>query len=137
LDCRGNYEITDISFLYYLPIIERVNFKGMFLTKIPMPLTKCVVSTLKLLNLSDNRLTSLPQNFFQTFPNIQELYLYNNELSNIEGAGWELLRYLKILDLSRNRIVDVPNEFCELESLEQVRCFFRLFFVVSFFSSFC
>jgi len=127
---RGNLEITDVSFIFHLPNLEKLNFKGMFLESFPQrPDPSFVAPALRNLNLSENKLESLPDQLFSSFPNLVEIFLFGNKLKSIENLGWEHLTRVTKIDVSGNEITALPDSICGLQKLEIVRlfiCFLKL-----------
>lgn len=67
-----------------------------------------VRETLTLLNLTDNKLTSLPEKVFQGLSNLKELHLSGNKLNKLEPGLFKGLESLEVLKLKS----------CGLQSIE-------------------
>ncbi|XP_043464269.1 protein toll-like, partial [Leptopilina heterotoma] len=66
-----------------------------------------------------NKITALPKNFLQPFPNLKFLSLGNNNFERFAPNTFENLRQLKFLNISRNELIELPKEiFDDLESLK-------------------
>jgi protein-tyrosine phosphatase/Leucine-rich repeat (LRR) protein len=70
-------------------------------------------SKLKLLHLRMNSIQSLPEDFWITIPNIQQVDLSYNSISNLPpiNDGYDLSK-LRILNLSYNKLSKLSNKFC-------------------------
>jgi Leucine-rich repeat (LRR) protein len=75
------------------------------------------VSTDKVLNLSNQGLTSVPQSVFSN-KNVTELNLANNALSGALPGEVRFLENLTVLNLSNNQFTGVPAEIGQLKNLE-------------------
>lgn len=69
---------------------------------------------LKLLNVADNKFKTLAP--FKNCPKLQELYIQNNAISQLNG--YEGLPALKVLNLRHNKIETIGEELPELPALE-------------------
>ena len=69
------------------------------------------------LDLSNQNLTSLPQNTFFNAA-IQELNLANNSLTGSLPGEIRFLKNLKVLNLSNNQFTEIPAEIGQLRNLE-------------------
>lgn len=76
---------------------------------------------LRILNLSHNRLTVLPEDWSRV-PNLGELHLADNEITDIPQTFCHSLRSnLSLLDMSKNKIKILKPFFCQLHSLVTLR----------------
>ncbi|XP_078265993.1 uncharacterized protein LOC144599135 isoform X2 [Rhinoraja longicauda] len=74
---------------------------------------------LKILDLSNNLLTTLPPNLFRSIFNLSSLVLQGNRLNKVNPSWFYQLQGLKWLDLSKNMLVSLYNDlFHNLTSLE-------------------
>jgi Leucine-rich repeat (LRR) protein len=64
---------------------------------------------LTLLNLSDNRIMSLPDGIFQNLINLKELNLSSNLISELTSSLFNSLVSLEDLDLNRNKLTTIPK----------------------------
>eukprot|EP01117_Protostelium_nocturnum_P007315 TRINITY_DN2615_c0_g1_i1.p1 TRINITY_DN2615_c0_g1~~TRINITY_DN2615_c0_g1_i1.p1 ORF type:complete len:893 (+),score=294.62 TRINITY_DN2615_c0_g1_i1:232-2910(+) len=69
--------------------------------------------------LSQNRLKSIPENFFTSFCNIRALDLSNNQLSQFPKGLWTLNR-LEKLKMADNELEFIPSEINQLVSLQKI-----------------
>lgn len=70
---------------------------------------------LRVLDLSHLRLPTIP--VIAGFTNLEELYLNNNQLRNLEFKAYSLPN-LRVINLSSNELYELPKSICSLESLE-------------------
>ncbi|XP_007956273.2 toll-like receptor 11 [Orycteropus afer afer] len=92
-----------IRFLSALPQLQRLNLSMNKLGP-TLVLPEVLVSTnLRVLDLSHNELSALPSRAF-SLPQLQELWLGGNNISNLSNETLRGLRWLKTLDLSWNQI---------------------------------
>lgn len=73
---------------------------------------------LNVVNLSFNKLTSLPDSIAQQLPAVQQIYLANNRLSSLPSS----LFSLAIVDmfLSENPLTEVPASLCGMSQLAKL-----------------
>mmetsp|Transcript_307 Transcript_307/g.1232 ORF Transcript_307/g.1232 Transcript_307/m.1232 type:complete len:361 (-) Transcript_307:100-1182(-) len=143
---RGEWEELDLSFcnLREVPVeavchlqdkITSLYLGNNLLTKFPPEVANCLGSTLKKIDLSDNLLTALPDQFdklkvlswlrlsnnrFTEFPypvysmrKLRRLVLSGNQIEMIT-ENISFLDGLKVLNLGNNNIKELPEEFVEL-----------------------
>ncbi|KAE8356504.1 hypothetical protein BDV28DRAFT_127114 [Aspergillus coremiiformis] len=72
---------------------------------------------LRVVNLSYNELTELPQGLLRRWPNLTELYLSGNELTSLPSDDLEEGSNLKILNINANRFQVLPAELCKVSKL--------------------
>ena len=72
---------------------------------------------LRVVNLSYNDLTELPQGILKRWPMISELYLSGNELTSLPSDDLEEGSNLKILHINANRFQVLPAELCKVSKL--------------------
>lgn len=72
---------------------------------------------LRVVNLSYNDLTELPQGILKRWPLISELYLSGNELASLPSDDLEEGSNLKILHINANRFQVLPAELCKVSKL--------------------
>ncbi|KAH7947869.1 hypothetical protein HPB52_016419 [Rhipicephalus sanguineus] len=76
---------------------------------------------LRNLDLSFNKITSIPAGVFTNSSNLQRLFLSSNKISSIKNGSLENLTSLQTLQLNRNRLSTIPkNLFLNLKSLKQL-----------------
>ena len=84
---------------------------------------------LRFLSVNHNQLTKLEARVFQNTPNIQELYLYNNNLeleNSLPVSVFQPLeKFLKVLDIRMNLLnndfMNYPTSIGQLHNLEQLK----------------
>ncbi|KAJ5495711.1 Adenylate cyclase [Penicillium diatomitis] len=72
---------------------------------------------LRIVNLSYNELTELPQGVLKRWPLISELYLSGNELTSLPSDDLEEGSNLKVLHINGNRFQVLPAELCKVSKL--------------------
>ncbi|KAJ6127261.1 Adenylate cyclase [Penicillium sp. IBT 18751x] len=72
---------------------------------------------LRIVNLSYNELTELPQGVLKRWPNLSELYLSGNELTSLPSDDLEEGSQLKVLHINANRFQVLPAELCKVSKL--------------------
>jgi adenylate cyclase len=72
---------------------------------------------LRIVNLSYNDLTELPQGILKRWPMISELYLSGNELTSLPSDDLEEGSNLKVLHINANRFQVLPAELCKVSKL--------------------
>ena len=73
------------------------------------------------LNLGENSLKSLPEQFFEGLGNLKEIYLYSNQLASLPERLFKGLDNLQKLDCSQNPWVRLPEHLFEgLNNLQEL-----------------
>ncbi|CAG12319.1 unnamed protein product [Tetraodon nigroviridis] len=87
--------------------LEILTMSSNFLRVVP----RYLPSNLYRLHLKSNKLEKIPEGAFSKLPNLRELYLQNNLLSNegMENETFSYLSSLECLDLSNNNLSTVPT----------------------------
>ncbi|PTU20679.1 hypothetical protein P175DRAFT_0493011 [Aspergillus ochraceoroseus IBT 24754] len=75
------------------------------------------IPELRVVNLSYNVLTELPQGLLRRWPLLTELYLSGNELTSLPSDDLEEGSNLKILNINANRFQVLPAELCKVSKL--------------------
>ena len=75
----------------------------------PSPNTPCL-HTLKILDLSYNKISSLPSKAFSHLYNLRELFLQNNKITSLEDEALSSLVSLEIINLAGNQLVALPPD---------------------------
>lgn len=76
-----------------------------------------LIPELRVVNLSYNELTELPQGLLKRWPNLTELYLSGNELTSLPSDDLEEGSNLRILHINANRFLVLPAELCKVSKL--------------------
>ena len=76
-----------------------------------------VLPELRVLNLSYNELTELPQGVLKRWANLTELYLSGNEISSLPSDDLEEGSSLRVLHLNGNKFQVLPAEICKVKRL--------------------
>lgn len=103
-----------------LPRLEKLSLFNSSLESINRDML-CELSCLKSLDLSYNKIKSLPDGVFADLVNLEELFLKGNHLSQVSQATFAGLVQLRTLDLSQNSLESLdPSTFEHLTNIEQV-----------------
>ncbi|KAJ3443699.1 leucine-rich repeat-containing protein [Anaeramoeba flamelloides] len=82
---------------------------------------------IQILNLCNNKIVAIDDNFFHQNSNLEQLSLENNNLISVPNSMFNL-QFLQILKLSRNRLSELPSNFGLLGSnLKQLDLSFNSF----------
>uniref|UniRef100_H3DMV2 Podocan n=1 Tax=Tetraodon nigroviridis TaxID=99883 RepID=H3DMV2_TETNG len=106
-----NNELTDTGLPDHMfngsDNLEILTMSSNFLRVVP----RYLPSNLYRLHLKSNKLEKIPEGAFSKLPNLRELYLQNNLLSNegMENETFSYLSSLECLDLSNNNLSTVPT----------------------------
>ncbi|TWW54008.1 Podocan Precursor [Takifugu flavidus] len=106
-----NNELTDTGLPDHMfngsDNLEILTMSSNFLRVVP----RFLPSTLYRLHLKSNKLEEIPVGAFNNLPNLRELYLQNNLLSNegMDNETFSNLNSLECLDLSNNNLSTVPK----------------------------
>jgi Leucine-rich repeat (LRR) protein len=111
LDVSGN-QLTNMDDLC-LPSLEVLKASKNQLAHFPRLLS--TITTIKVLNLSENKLTKIDEKI-EELHLLEELYLKANEIVSVPREIGKLHR-LRILDLSENQLKELPIELRELKQL--------------------
>ena len=76
-----------------------------------------LIPELRVVNLSYNELTELPQGVLKRWPLLTELYLSGNELSSLPSDDLEEGSNLRVLHINANRFQVLPAELCKVSKL--------------------
>ncbi|CAL5872353.1 uncharacterized protein PFLUO_LOCUS6617 [Penicillium psychrofluorescens] len=76
-----------------------------------------LIPELRVVNLSYNELTELPQGLLKRWPLLSELYLSGNELTSLPSDDLEEGSQLKVLHINGNRFQVLPAELCKVSRL--------------------
>lgn len=76
-----------------------------------------VLPELRVLNLSYNELTELPQGLLRRWQSLSELYLSGNELSSLPSDDLEESSGLRVLHINANKFMVLPAELCKVSKL--------------------
>ncbi|THC90855.1 hypothetical protein EYZ11_009686 [Aspergillus tanneri] len=76
-----------------------------------------LIPDLRVVNLSYNELTELPQGLLRRWPLLAELYLSGNELTSLPSDDLEESSNLQILNINANRFQVLPAELCKVSRL--------------------
>jgi Leucine-rich repeat (LRR) protein len=109
LECiPGNFEV-----LCKIHNLESIVLRSNCLTEFPNVLLSCTALTF--LNLSRNRLTSVPLGLSK-LENVQCLELSHNLLTDLPGPGFGTMKNLQVLKLDHNRLSALPDDFGKCNS---------------------
>lgn len=76
-----------------------------------------LIPELRVVNLSYNELTELPQGLLRRWPLLTELYLSGNEFTSLPSDDLEETSNLRILHINANRFLVLPAELCKVSKL--------------------
>ncbi|KAF7482482.1 toll receptor 11-like [Marmota monax] len=97
-------KLLPIKFLNALPQLQSLNLSMKKLGPTLVLPDGLVSTNLRVLDLSNNELCVLPYGAFSFIPQLEELWLSGNNISNLSSESLEGLKQLKTLDLSWNKI---------------------------------
>ncbi|XP_041861564.1 podocan isoform X2 [Melanotaenia boesemani] len=106
-----NNKLTDVGLPDHMfnasDSLEILTMSSNFLQVVPSNLP----SSLYRLHLKNNKLEKIPEGAFDNLPNLRELYLQNNHLTNegMDNETFSRLSSLECLDLSNNNLSVVPK----------------------------
>lgn len=80
------------------------------------------LSNIRLLNLSDNRLSSIPSSVLESLGSLRVLDLTNNRLTFLNADLSKNCPYLEELNLDHNQLEFLPDCICELPNLRILTC---------------
>ncbi|XP_038070939.1 toll-like receptor Tollo [Patiria miniata] len=105
-----------------LDSLQEINILFNPLRSVPQELLRPVNSTLRKINLSECKLSTIPRGFFEGLPLLEEVNLSKNQIASIESISFKDSPKLKTLDIAENSITDIPLNFFDLTtSIETVR----------------
>lgn len=78
------------------------------------------IKNLRTLDLSNNKLTKIPNKELKNIPNLSKLDLSNNQIEKITNKDWKALNYLKKINLSNNKIIEITNGINQCQFLEKL-----------------
>lgn len=87
--------------------VQKLYLFGMHLTGVPMELR--MLTGLRELSLSNNRLTSLPVGLFQGLEGLEQLRIGNNQLTSLPAGLFQGLGALQLLYLHDNQLTSLPE----------------------------
>lgn len=112
-----------VKFLCDLHMIEVLKLKNISMSSKTFHKRILYCSTslkqLKYIDLSDNHIESIPNQLFDSIPNVQTLIIRNNWINFISVTAFFGASNLKYLDLSKNHLPAIQNSFCKF--MYQVR----------------
>lgn len=82
--------------------------------------SESVKSSLKVLDLSNNKISELSGNLFMYISELAELYLYNNRIKSLQDACFESLGRLTHLYLQNNQITGLNESMTPLRSVAKI-----------------
>ena len=108
---------------YKLPSgrLDKISLKGNHLAVVNSSMFDGVTG-LKVINLSLNKIREIPEQIFQTTPDLVAINLANNNLTWLNGKTFENLKNLRILNVGHNFIHTLQNGFLsdKLTQLETI-----------------
>ncbi|KAJ8921672.1 hypothetical protein NQ315_010581 [Exocentrus adspersus] len=108
------------DFLEHLPNLTALYLDNNEIHKIEANMFK-YVPKLRILHLSRNSISYLPEGLFQNLSNLQQLHLWKNELTTVNRNIFTGLKQLKSLELSSNKIVSIDDDtFADLVELVNI-----------------
>ncbi|XP_022098268.1 toll-like receptor Tollo [Acanthaster planci] len=105
-----------------LDSLEEINmFFNPMLQSLPEQLLRPVNKTLRKINLSECKLSSIPKQFLEELPWLEEVNLSTNKISSMVNISFKGSTRLKRLNIACNSVTDIPlNFFEQTPSLEAV-----------------
>ncbi|XP_063849319.1 follicle-stimulating hormone receptor-like isoform X2 [Scylla paramamosain] len=115
---RASLTALPDSLCSFVPRLRSLNLHLNAIRKLP-DLSGC--AELRLLDLSDNAISSLGHASFKGAPLLQDLLLQDNRISHVPADAFVGLASLQVLDLQRNQILEIEEDaFLPLASLEDI-----------------
>ncbi|XP_045126803.1 follicle-stimulating hormone receptor-like isoform X2 [Portunus trituberculatus] len=115
---RASLTALPPSLCSFVPALRSLNLHLNAIKELP-DLTDC--AELRLLDLSDNAISSLGHASFRGAPLLQDLLLQDNRISHVPADAFVGLSSLQVLDLQRNQILEIEEDaFLPLVSLEDI-----------------
>jgi adenylate cyclase len=81
-----------------------------------------LLAELRVLNLSYNDLTDMPQRTMKSWPQLVELYLSGNELTSIPADDLEEYSLLQVLHINGNKFTNIPADISRARRLSVFDC---------------
>lgn len=106
IDMSSN-KITNIQFLKHTPRVQHLSLAHNNIAKLTVSPEGLMY--LKVLDLSFNQISHIPDEYSQQFHFLKHLNLSNNFIRKVNGLDFTNLRYLRILNLSYNRLKRLEN----------------------------
>lgn len=108
----------DDDILEYLPKLTQLYLENSEITDLN---TFKFPDSLKVLHITGNLLTEVPQGVFQNLTQLKQLHLWRNQITSIKRSDFTGLNNLKSLELSINQISSIENDgFAELTELKTI-----------------
>lgn len=105
------------ALIYACKIKNLLNLDSLQLTRVPAPVLE--IKGLRRLNLSNNALETLPDNFFSSLPDLTTLLLDNNQINHL-SENLKQSTKLQKLDVSNNQLTALPEAIGQLIGLKHL-----------------
>jgi adenylate cyclase len=111
------------DFVQLCTSLQELRLSNMCIRKVPQSVQN--FTTLKRLDLSSNRISSVDDIALNRLPDLQQLRMQNNRM---EKLPWYFIRLhmLRFLNISNNKFQDLPEEICKMRGLEELDISFNM-----------
>ncbi|GBG25281.1 Leucine-rich repeat-containing protein 1 [Hondaea fermentalgiana] len=111
------FEENLLSDLAWFEALETLNLENLDLDdETAAPLANLGATSLRMLQLADNKLTVVPDGLIEALPDLRELFLDGNQLSSLP-SDLGSLSSLRVLEAGGNRLTDLPSSISSLDRL--------------------
>ena len=112
-------EFQDLNAIVDKAKVDELNWQSKKISSLPIDIFSGMTS-LKIIHLNDNQLSSLPERLFKGLP-LQEVYLHDNQLKSLPVGLFKGLSDLNYISLLHNQLKSLPKGiFKNLPGLKKI-----------------